>query len=114
MTRLEFKKHFWGDAMVAALEKENNKLCGVLYLDLSRLPIDADKIADLLKIISHMKSNSINIPRPHNLAKSTSTSSAILPWKKIKTTGRFYTPRTVARTLVEILVPFTGRLYDPC
>jgi type I restriction enzyme M protein len=28
--------------------------------------------------------------------------------------GEFYTPRSVVRVLVEMLEPYTGRIYDPC
>ncbi len=28
--------------------------------------------------------------------------------------GEFYTPRSVVRVLVEMLEPYTGRVYDPC
>ena len=28
--------------------------------------------------------------------------------------GEFFTPRSVVRTLVEMLEPFQGRVYDPC
>ena len=28
--------------------------------------------------------------------------------------GQFYTPRCVVRVLVEMLAPYTGRVYDPC
>ena len=28
--------------------------------------------------------------------------------------GEFFTPSCVVRTLVEILKPFKGRVYDPC
>jgi len=31
-----------------------------------------------------------------------------------KDAGAFYTPRPVVRTLVEMLEPFHGRVYDPC
>ena len=31
-----------------------------------------------------------------------------------KNAGEFYTPACVVRTLVEILQPFNGRVYDPC
>jgi len=31
-----------------------------------------------------------------------------------KDAGAFYTPRSVVRTLVEMLEPFHGRVYDPC
>ncbi|MFZ1728391.1 MAG: N-6 DNA methylase [Albidovulum sp.] len=28
--------------------------------------------------------------------------------------GEFYTPRSVVRTMVEMLEPYKGRVYDPC
>src|SRR5690606_30652195 len=28
--------------------------------------------------------------------------------------GEFYTPRSVVRVLVEVLEPYSGRVYDPC
>ena len=31
-----------------------------------------------------------------------------------KLAGEFYTPSCVVRTLVEVLQPFNGRVYDPC
>ena len=31
-----------------------------------------------------------------------------------KRAGEFYTPSCVVRTLVEVLQPFKGRVYDPC
>ncbi len=31
-----------------------------------------------------------------------------------KNAGEFYTPSCIVRTLVEILEPYEGRVYDPC
>ena len=31
-----------------------------------------------------------------------------------KNGGEFYTPRCVVRLLVEMLEPYSGRVYDPC
>ena len=28
--------------------------------------------------------------------------------------GEFYTPRSIVRTLVEMIEPYKGRIYDPC
>jgi type I restriction enzyme M protein len=33
---------------------------------------------------------------------------------KDRSSGEFYTPRSVARLLVEMIEPYSGRLYDPC
>ena len=31
-----------------------------------------------------------------------------------KLAGEFYTPACIVRTLVEVLQPYKGRVYDPC
>ena len=31
-----------------------------------------------------------------------------------KNAGEFYTPSCIVRTIVEVLQPFEGRVYDPC
>lgn len=33
---------------------------------------------------------------------------------KVKKGGEFYTPRSIVRTLVEMIEPYKGRIYDPC
>ena len=43
-----------------------------------------------------------------------STSSASSLWAEGKRGGEFFTPRPVVRTMVEILEPYSGRVYDPC
>ena len=45
---------------------------------------------------------------------STSTSSAESPARRGSEGGEFYTPRSLVRLLVEMLEPYSGRVYDPC
>lgn len=102
------------DNAMAAIEKENEKLRGVLYRDFGRLPIDAGKIGDLLGIVARMKFN----PKEHG---SRDVFGEVYEYflgnfalEEGQKAGQFYTPRSVVRTLVEILAPFEGRIYDPC
>lgn len=102
------------DTAMSAIEKDNDKLRGVLYRDFGRLSIDAGKIGDLLGIVAKMKFD----PDQHSsrdifgeVYEYFLGNFAIEEGQKA---GQFYTPRSVVRTLVEILAPFEGRIYDPC
>lgn len=102
------------DAAMAAIEAENPKLRGVLYRDFGRLAIDAGKIGDLLAIVGQMKFD----PKEH---ASRDVFGEVYEYflgnfalEEGQKAGQFYTPRPVVQTLVEVLAPFEGRIYDPC
>ncbi len=102
------------DDAMSAIERENEKLRGILYRDFARLPIDAGKIGDLLEIVGRMRFN----PKDH---KSRDIFGEVYEYflgnfaiEEGQRAGQFYTPRSVVRTLVEVLAPFEGRIYDPC
>jgi type I restriction enzyme M protein len=102
------------DAAMAAIEVENPKLRGVLYRDFGRLELDAGKIGDLLGIVARMQFN----PQEHT---SRDVFGEVYEYflgnfalEEGQKAGQFYTPRSVVQTLVEVLAPFEGRIYDPC
>ena len=102
------------DGAMASIEAENPKLRGVLYRDFGRLDIDAGKIGDLLGIIARMKFD----PEKHT---SQDVFGEVYEYflgnfalEEGQKAGQFYTPRSVVQTLVEVLAPFEGRIYDPC
>lgn len=102
------------DAAMAAIEVANPKLRGVLYRDFGRLAIDAGKIGDLLGIVAKMRFD----PKQH---ASRDVFGEVYEYflgnfalEEGQKAGQFYTPRPVVQTLVEVLAPFEGRIYDPC
>ncbi|OIQ87227.1 putative type I restriction enzymeP M protein [mine drainage metagenome] len=102
------------DAAMSAIEVENPKLRGVLYRDFGRLELDAGKIGDLLAIVAKMQFN----PQEHT---SRDVFGEVYEYflgnfalEEGQKAGQFYTPRPVVQTLVEVLAPFEGRIYDPC
>jgi len=102
------------DDAMAVIEKENEKLRGVLYRDFARLPLEHGKIGDLLAIIGRMKFD----PKVHG---SRDVFGEVYEYflgnfaiEEGQKAGQFYTPRSVVRVLVEVLAPFEGRIYDPC
>ena len=49
-----------------------------------------------------------------SLVRSTNISLVSLPVLRARRAGQFYTPAHVVKTLVAVLAPHKGRVYDPC
>lgn len=101
------------DDGMAAIERENEKLRGVLYRDFVRLPLEDGVLGDLMGIIAKMKFD----PKEHT---SRDVFGEVYEYflgnfalSEGQRAGQFYTPRSVVSVLVEILAPFSGRIYDP-
>jgi len=100
------------DAMVV-LERDNVRLKGVLPKDYARPALDQQRLGELIDLIS-----TIGLGDAENRSKDilgrvyeyflTQFASA-----EGKNGGQFYTPQCVVRTLVEMLAPYKGRIYDP-
>lgn len=100
------------DAMVA-IERDNQRLKGVLPKDYARPALDKHRLGELIDLIG-----TIGLGDKENRAKDilgrvyeyflTQFASA-----EGKNGGQFYTPSCVVRLLVETLAPYKGRIYDP-
>jgi type I restriction enzyme M protein len=100
------------DAMVA-LEKDNPRLKGVLPKDYARPGLDKQRLGELIDLVG-----TIGLGDEANRSKDilgrvyeyflTQFASA-----EGKNGGQFYTPSCVVRTIVEMLSPYKGRIYDP-
>lgn len=101
------------DDGMAAIERENEKLRGVLYRDFARLPLEDGVLGDLMGIVAKMKFDA-------KLHTSRDVFGEVYEYflgnfalSEGQRAGQFYTPRSVVSVLVEILAPFSGRIYDP-
>jgi type I restriction enzyme M protein len=100
------------DAMVA-IEKDNPRLKGVLPKDYARPGLDKQRLGELIDLVG-----TIGLGDKENRSKDvlgrvyeyflTQFASA-----EGKNGGQFYTPSCVVRTIVEMLAPYKGRIYDP-
>ena len=101
------------DAMIA-IEGENPRLKGVLPKNYARPGLDKQRLGELIDLIG-----TIGLGEQENRSKDILgrvyeyflSEFASAEGKK---GGQFYTPRCVVRTLVEMLAPYSGRVYDPC
>jgi type I restriction enzyme M protein len=101
------------DAMVA-IERDNARLKGVLPKDYARPALDKQRLGQLIDLVG-----TIGLGDAANRSKDvlgrvyeyflTQFASA-----EGKNGGQFYTPSSVVRTLVQMLEPYKGRVYDPC
>jgi type I restriction enzyme M protein len=102
------------DDAMAAIERDNPSLKGVLPKDYARPGLDKARLGQLINLVSD-----IALGAPADRAKDTlgrvyEYFLAQFASAEGKQSGQFYTPRHVVRVLVEMLAPYKGRVYDPC
>jgi type I restriction enzyme M protein len=102
------------DDAMRAIEKDNESLKGVLSKDYARPALNKVMLGELIDLISGITLN-------ENGQKSTDVLGRVYEYflgqfagAEGKRGGEFYTPRSVVRVLVEMLEPYSGRVYDPC
>lgn len=99
------------DAMIA-IEKENPDLKGVLNKNYARPELDKRRLGELIDLISTIdlqdngEKDVIGRIYEYFLGKFASAEG--------KGGGEFYTPTSVVKTLVDMIEPYEGRIYDPC
>lgn len=101
------------DNAMRLIEAENIKLKGILPKNFARPELDQRRlggVVDLFTNISMVESgDSQDI-----LGRTYEYCLGQFAANEGKNAGQFYTPSCVVRTLVEVLQPFHGRVYDPC
>lgn len=98
------------DAMIL-IEKENTTLKGVLEKRYARPEIDKRRLGELIDLISTIKLHENGekdlLGRVYEYFLGQFASS------EGKGGGEFYTPTSIVKTLVEMIEPYEGRIYDP-
>jgi len=101
------------DDALEAVEKDNPKLKGVLEKDFARKQIDS-ALPGLIDLIAE-------IPFHHGTLKAKDILGHVYEYflgefaiAEGKKGGQYYTPKSIVTTIVEMLQPYKGRVYDPC
>ncbi|MDR1062697.1 MAG: type I restriction-modification system subunit M [Azoarcus sp.] len=102
------------DDAMRAIEKDNESLKGVLPKDYARPALNKIMLGELIDLISGIALNEGNDKSKDVLGRVYEYFLGQFAGAEGKRGGEFYTPRSVVRTLVEMLEPYTGRVYDPC
>ena len=102
------------DDAMAAIERDNSALSGVLPKDYARPNLDKTRLGQVVDMVSNIKLGGAEARATDvlgNVYEYFLEQFAIAEGRK---GGEFYTPRSVVRLLVEMLEPYNGRVYDPC
>ena len=102
------------DDAMRAIEKDNDSLKGVLPKDYARPALNKVMLGELIDLISGIALNEEGDRSKDILGRMYEYFLGQFAGAEGKRGGEFYTPRSVVRVLVEMLEPYSGRIYDPC
>ncbi|MCC7438655.1 MAG: SAM-dependent DNA methyltransferase [Armatimonadetes bacterium] len=102
------------DDAMRTIEKDNESLKGVLPKDYARPALNKVMLGELIDLISGIALNEKGDRSKDILGRVYEYFLGQFAGAEGKRGGEFYTPRSVVRVLVEMLEPYSGRVYDPC
>ena len=101
------------DEAMRAIEKENRRLKDVLPKNYARSELDKRRLGNVVDLFTNIQMIEHGTDKDI-LGRTYEYCLAKFAEQEGKRAGEFYTPSCVVRTLVEVLQPFKGRVYDPC
>lgn len=102
------------DEAMTAIERDNPALRGVLPKDYARPALDKRRLGELIDLVSGIGLGSRANRARDVLGRVYEYFLAQFASAEGKRGGQFYTPQSVVQTLVALLAPYKGRIYDPC
>jgi len=102
------------DNAMQAIEADNPRLKGVLSKDYARPTLDKARLGQLIDLISTIGLGDEESRSQDILGRVYEYFLGKFAASEGKSGGEFYTPRCIVRLLVEMLQPYSGRVYDPC
>ncbi len=101
------------DAMIV-IEQDNSSLKGVLAKNYARPDLDKVRLGELVDLVSTIGLGDRESRSKDVLGRVYEYFLGRFASAEGKGGGEFFTPQCVVKTLVEMLEPFKGRVYDPC
>lgn len=101
------------DAAMEAIEKDNDSLKGVLTKNYSRQELDKTRLGELVTLFTNIDVGTSAAQEKDVLGRVYEYFLGKFASAEGKLGGEFYTPSCVVRTLVEMIEPFSGQIFDP-
>ena len=101
------------DEAMRSIEKENKRLKDILPKNFARPELDKRRLGDVVDLFTNIKMVNAGSSKDI-LGRTYEYCLSKFAEQEGKLAGEFYTPSCVVRTLVEVLQPYNGRVYDPC
>ena len=102
------------DDAMDAIEKDNPNLKGVLPKDYARPSLDKKRLGELIDLIGNIGFNEPGQNSKDLLGRVYEYFLGMFADAEGKRGGQFYTPASIVKLLVEMLEPYSGRIYDGC
>jgi type I restriction enzyme M protein len=106
------------DDALAAIEGENSKLKGILDKRYARAQLPDGKLGELVDLVSAIGFGTAFSSNPGQardvLGQVYEYFLGQFASAEGKKGGQFYTPASIVKTLVAVLAPHHGKVYDPC
>ncbi len=101
------------DEAMESIEKENEALKGVLTKNYSRPELDKTRLGELVTLFTNKAVGTKEAKEKDVLGRVYEYFLGKFASAEGKLGGEFYTPSCVVRTLVEMIEPFQGQIFDP-
>jgi len=101
------------DHAMDAIEKENDSLKCVLTKNYSRQELDKTRLEELVTLFTNIEVGSIAAQERDVLGRVYEYFLSKFASAEGKLGGEFYTPSCIVRTLVFMIEPFEGQIFDP-
>ena len=101
------------DKAMEVIEKENDTLKGILTKNYSRRELDKTRLGELVTIFTNIDVGSTAAQERDVLGRVYEYVLGKFASAEGKLGGEFYTPSCIVRTLVEMIEPFEGQIFDP-
>lgn len=102
------------DRAMREIEKNNTSLRGILSKEYASPDLDKSRLGEVVELISDISLGCARAMRSDVLGRVYEYFLIKFAAQEGKKGGEFYTPRSIVRTLVELIEPFKGKIYDPC
>lgn len=99
------------DNAMRAIEKENKRLKDILPRNFARPKLDKRRLGDVVDLFTNIQMIEHGDEKDI-LGRTYEYCLSMFAEQEGKRGGEFFTPSCVVRTLVEVLKPFKGRVYD--
>lgn len=99
------------DEAMDAVERDNPSLKGVLPKNYAREALDKRRLGELIDLFTNTTFKSDNAK--DLLGRVYEYFMGMFANSEGKHGGEFYTPRSIVKLLVDMLEPYSGRVYDP-
>ncbi|MGN0497296.1 MAG: type I restriction-modification system subunit M [Lachnospiraceae bacterium] len=101
------------DEAMRSIEKENKRLKDILPKNFARPELDKRRLGEVVDLFTNIQMTEHGESKDI-LGRTYEYCLSKFAEQEGKLAGEFYTPACVVRTLVEVLQPYDGRVYDPC